>query len=203
MVLTEKYIRDKLTVENYNKWLKSSFYSRKTPDDDWNPKTGTCGAHASFVIEELGFKTKDFRKDIEVTKDNIHNIIDDLNKGYLVDLIHNYKDAIIFGRLPKDNRYGNHQFQIIKGGDTYFLTQGFLHAYKHSLIAYSEDEIIELLYNVINELSDYHNNKKWGDLNVELYKKYFRTPLFMYPKKSVLTHRLMHNIILTYDTYKK
>lgn len=201
-MFSEETIKNKLTLDNYNKWLKTSFYSKQTKGDDWDPKTATCGAHASFVIECLGFKTKDFRKDKEVTKDNIDSIINDLNKGYLVDLIHNYKDGMTFSRLPKDNRYGNHQFQIIKGGNKYFVTQGFLHAYKHSLISYSENEIRDMLYNIITDLCDYDNNKKWSNLNLELYKKYFRTPLFMYPKKPVIHNRLMHNIILTYDTYK-
>lgn len=202
-MFSETYIRNNLTLDNYNKWLKTSFYSKQEKGDDWDPATASCGAHASFVIESLGFKRKDFRKDKEVTKETIDNIIDALNKGYLIDLIHNYKDSSIFTRLPKDNRYGNHQFQIIKGGNKYFLTQGFLHAYKHSLIAYSEDEIREILNNIITELSDYDNNKKWINLNLELYKKYFRTPIFMYPKRNVILNRLVHNIILTYDIYKK
>lgn len=199
---SEKHIKNKLTLDNYNKWLKTSFYSKQEKGDDWDPATATCGAHASFVIESLGFKQKDFRKDITVTKEIIEDIIDNLNKGYLVDLIHNYKDGMMFSRLPKDNRYGNHQFQIIKGGNKYFLTQGFLHAYKHSLIAYTEEEIRNMLYNIITQLSDYDNNKKWGNLNLELYSKYFRTPLFMYPKRDVLLNRLIHNVILTYDIYK-
>jgi hypothetical protein len=202
-MFSEDYIRNHLTLYNYNKWLKMSFYSKQIKSDDWDPDTATCGAHASFVIECLGFKIKDFRKDKDVTKENIDNIIEALDKGELVDLIYNYKDKMIFSRLPKDNRYGNHQFQIIKGGDKYFITQGFLHAYKHSLISYSKCEIREILYNIINEICDYNNNKIWGDLNLELYKKYFRTPLFMYPKRPVQLNRLVHNVILSYDTYKK
>jgi hypothetical protein len=170
-------------------------------DDDWNKYTGSCGAHAGFVIEQLGFPVKDFREGKEVNDYTIDDVIKHLDKGHLVDLIHNYKDGMIFSRLPKDNRYGNHQFQIIKGGDEYFVTQGFLHAYKHSLIAYSKEEIRVMLHDIITHLSDYENKKVWGDLDSDLFKRYFRTELFMYPKRSVLKHRLVHNVILTYDIY--
>jgi hypothetical protein len=201
-MFSEDHIKKILTLPNYNKWLKGSFYANTPPSDDWDPKTATCGAHASFVIDALGFKTKDYRKDTLLTPSTIDKIIEQLNKGYLVDFIHNYKDSMEFSKLPKDNRYGNHQFQIVKGGNKYFITQGFLHAYKHSLIAYTEEEIRTILENIITELSDYEDNKKWSDLNLDLYEKYFRTPLFMYPKKPVLKDRLIHNVVLTYDVYK-
>lgn len=202
-MFSEHEIRTQLTCANYTKWLRGSFYSDREENNDWSKSTGSCGAHAGFVVEQLGFPVKDFRKSTEVNKDTIDNIIKHLDKGHLVDLIHNYKDGMIFSRLPKDNRYGNHQFQIIKGGDKYFVTQGFLHAFKHSLIAYSQEEIRTMLHNIITRLSDYENKKVWGDLDIDLYKKYFRTELFMYPTLPVLKHRLVHNVILTYDVYIK
>lgn len=202
VLLSESNIRKNLTIENYNRFLRTSFYSKMKEGDDWDNETGTCGAHASFVIEQLGFKSKDFSDYNIVTINTIDNIIKNLNKGYLIDLYHNYKDKLIFSRLPKDNRYGNHQFQIIKGGDKYFVTQGFLHAYKHSLIAYSEEDIRVMLNDIITKLSDYENKKKWSDLDLDLYKKYLRTDLFMYPKRRVIPNRLVHNVVLRVDVYK-
>jgi hypothetical protein len=200
-MFSELDIRTKLTSENYTRWLRTSFYSKIEEGDDWNKATGACGSHALFVIEQLGFSRGDFSKKAEVNAQTIDDIITQLKKGRLVDLIHNYKDGMIFSHLPKDNRYGNHQFQIIKGGDKYFLTQGFLHAYKHSLIAYSEKEIRTMLHDIITYLSDYENKKVWGDLDLDLYKKYFRTEFFMYPKRPVLKHRLVHNVTLTYEAF--
>jgi hypothetical protein len=181
----------------------SGWISLQEKGDDWDPATSKCGVHAAFAIEKLGFKPKDFGDNTLVTESTIDDILTSLNKGYLIDLVHNYADYKTFNKLPKDNRYGNHQFTIIKGGDKYFVTQGFLHAYKHSLIFYTEDEIREMLLNIIRKLSDYDNNKKWGDLELELYKKYFRTELFMYPKRPVLRDRFIHGIVLKYDIYKK
>ena len=205
-VFSESKIKNNLTLANYNKWMKTSWMSgwisRQEKGDDWDPATSKCGVHAAFTIEQLGFKPKDFGDNILVTESNIDNILTALKKGYLIDFVHNYADYK-FNNLPKDNRYGNHEFTIIKGGEKYFVTQGFLHAYKHSLVSYTEDEIREMLLNIITKLSDYDNNKKWGDLELDLYKKYFRTELFMYPKRPVLRDRLVHGINLKYDVYKK
>jgi len=203
-MFSENDIKINITLEKYNRWLKTSLYKndiKKT--NDWDPKTAACGVHIQFVIEQLNFKTKVFTNFIIVTENNINDIINKLKKGYLINLSHRYKNPYKFDNLPKDNRYGNHTFNIIKGGNKYFITQGFLHSYKHSLTSYSEDEIRKLLYNIITQLCDYNDNKKWGDLNLELYEKYFKTPLFMYPKQTVLLNRLVHNVILKYDTYKK
>jgi hypothetical protein len=203
-MVSDEYIRKELTVPNYNKWLRNSFYSRYTEKtDDWDPKTATCGAHAAFVVEQLGFKPKDFRKSTVLETHTIGKVLALLDKGYLVDFIHNYADKATFSNLPKDNRYGNHQFQIIKGDKHYFITQGFLHAYKHSLVQYTREEIQEILQNILTELSDYENKKRWKDINDELYKEYFCTELFMYPKRPVKMDRLVHNIIVTYDYYTK
>lgn len=181
----------------------SEWILRQEKGDDWDPATATCGVHATFAVEQLGFKPKDFADNILVTESNIDNIISALNKGYLINFVHNYADYKTFNNLPKDNRYGNHQFTIVKGGNKYFVTQGFLHAYKHSLISYTEDEIREMLFNIITKLSDYDNNKKWSDLELDLYKKYFRTELFMYPKRPVLRDRFVHGTVLKYDVFKK
>jgi hypothetical protein len=198
---SESQIKNNLTLAHYNKWLKGSFYWGKPKDDDWDPATGSCGAHASFVIEQLGFKVKDFGNYTLTTTSTIKDIFAALDKGYLVDLIHNYADRDMFSKLPKDNRYGNHQFQIIKGGDKYFVTQGFLHAYKHSLRGYSREEIQTMLQDILTKLSDYENTKRWGDLELDLYKKYFRTELFLYPQRRVPLDRRVHNVVLKYDVY--
>jgi hypothetical protein len=204
-ILSARVIKKHLTTETYTKWLKASFYSRFEKGDDWDPATGSCGAHAAFVEEELGFLSEptEVRTKKRVTVETIDTIIDLLNEGVMIDFIHNYKDYRTFSALPKDNRYGNHEFQILKGGDTYFVTQGFLHAYKHSLVAYSEREIREMLHDIITKLSDYESNKKWGDLELGLYKKYFKTDFFMYPKRPVLLKRPIHGVELTYTTLRR
>jgi hypothetical protein len=201
-MFSELDIRTQLTLANYNRWLRT-FYSDRKENNDWSESYVSCGNHAAFVIEQLGFPVKDFGESNEVNEDTIDDIIKHLDKGHLVDLLHDYKDRMIFSRLPEDNRYGNHEFQIIKGGDKYFVVQGFLYAYKHSLIAYSKDEIRDMLHNIITNLSDYENKKVWGDLDLDMFKRYFRTELFMYPTLPVLKHRLVHNVVLTYDVFIK
>jgi hypothetical protein len=201
MVFSEHTIRSKLTERAYTKWLASSFFAKRQPDDSWNPSTGTCGSHAMFVSETLGFPTKDFGNPRLVTSSTISQILSHLDKGHLVECFHDYKDSNTFMNLPKDNRYGNHVFSIVKGGSSYFVTQGFLHAYRHSLLAYTRDEIETMLHRILDELCDYDDKKRWGDLNLPLYKEYFRTELFMFPKRKVLPNRLVHGIVLTYDVH--
>ena len=201
-MFSELEIRTKLTLANYARWFRGSFYSKN--EENFSDKSvGSCGSHAAFVIEQLGFPVKHFSESTEFNEHTIDDIIKHLNKGHLVDLLHDYKDRMISYRLPKDNRYGNHEFQIIKGGDKYFVTQGYMDAYKHSLIAYSQEEIRTMLQNILTRLCDYENKKVWGDLDLDLYKKYFRTELFMLNTVPVLKHRLVHNVILTYDVYIK
>ena len=201
MVFTEHTIRSKLTEQAYKKWLTTSFFAKFQPNDSWDPSTGTCGSHAIFVSETLGFPTKEFGNQRLVTRVNIHHILDLVDKGHLVECFHDYKDGKTFMNLPKDNRYGNHVFSIVKGGDHYFVTQGFLHAYRHSLIPYTRDEIQTMLQRIIDELCDYEDKKHWRDLKLPLYKTYFRTELFMFPKRPVLPNRLVHGIVLTYDSH--
>jgi hypothetical protein len=201
MVFSERTLRSKLTEQAYTKWLGESFFAKKQPSDSWNPATGTCGSHAIFVSETLGFPVKDFGNKRLVTASTIPHILNFLDKGHLVEYFHDYKDRRTFMNLPKDNRYGNHVVSIIKGGSHYFVTQGFLHAYRHSLIAYSRDEIKTMLHRIVDELCDYDNNKHWRDINFPLYKEYFRTDFFMFPKRKVLPNRLVHGVVLTYDTH--
>jgi len=60
-VLSEQFIRSKLTVKNYDAYLDKKFYFGEDPfklpaDDDWDPRTGSCSMHALFTIEALGKK---------------------------------------------------------------------------------------------------------------------------------------------------
>lgn len=198
---TEKNIKTQLTLQNYNKWLSESWLSEKEDDDDWNKQTSKCGVHSVWVIEQLGITSKEFANYEILIPKNISRILDLLDKGHLIQFNHDYKNNKTFSNLRKNNRYGNHVFNIVKGSDKYFVTQGFLNAYKHSVIHYNRSEIQDMLYDIIEKLSDYDNTKKWSDIDLPLYKKYFRTELFLYPKLPLLLNGKMHNIVLRYDIY--
>lgn len=197
-MLTEKELRTKLTVGNYSRWLQAHF-AHKKKGDDWDPATATCGVHAWWVMEALKIPSKDFSDTRIVNLSDIPSLLDNLDKGAVLDFLHDYKDRKTMMRLHKDNRYGNHEFLILKGGDKYFVTQGYLHAYKHSLIAYSRVEIATMLETIITRMSDYENNKTWSDLDVVAFHRYFRTRPFLYPKCPIKPTGRMHNIVLTVD----
>jgi hypothetical protein len=199
-MFTEQGIRTKLTVSRYSQWLKAHF-SHKKKDDDWDPATGTCGTHAWWVLEALNIPEKDFGDYKLVTANNIQGLLDKLDKGHILSFLHDYNDRKTMLRLHKDNRYGNHEFLILKGGDKYFVTQGFLHAYKHSLIAYTRDEIATMIRIIIEKMSDYENRKHWGDMDAAAFQHYFRTTPFLYPKLPIKPTGRMHNIVLKVDIY--
>lgn len=188
---SQKEIKEKLTLANYISWFK-----RTIPESEMS-----CGSHNWWVFEELGIPRPEYSHYKIVKHNDIHELLKKLDQGYLLSFYHNYKNPLIFNRLSEDNRYGNHEFIILKAGNSYYVTQGFLYAYKHSIIAYNFQEIKKMLEDIIDKLSDYENKKVWGDIDLSLYKKYFRTPLFLYPKKPVKKQGKMHNIILSVEAF--
>lgn len=185
-VFSEHFIRSKLTLENYDTYLDRVFYFGEDPfklpaDDDWDPKTGNCGFHAMFTIAALGKKIteqiKHYKGFREVNEQNIEYLLSKLDAGRIIELTHSYRNKSLVTTLPRNNVYDSHDFVIVKGGDKYFLSQGFQYVYKHVLIAYTRDQIKKMLRDIIMHLCDYHNNKHWKDLKLSYYKKYFRAEL--------------------------
>lgn len=190
---SEKEIKKKLTLPNYISWFKRNFSD--------NEKEMSCGSHNWWVFEALGIPRPEYSHYTLVEKKDINKLLEKIDEGFLLSFYHNYKNPMIFNRLSEDNRYGNHEFIILKAGNSYFLTQGFFNAYKHSLIMYDRDEVRKMLEDIIDKLSDYENKKVWADIDSSLYKKYFRTELFLYPKKPVKMQGKVHNVILSVEAF--
>jgi hypothetical protein len=209
-MFSEKFIRKQLTAENFEKWLQINFYDhvhnsyKSSITNEWNPYTGSCAMHVVFTVEQLGKKMPEKMLNYIgfkiVTENSIDHILDLLDKGKIIEFIHTYRDRHIVNHLPKENRYGSHDFAIIKASseNKYFVAQSYLHAYKHSLISYTKDEIKTMLHDIITGLSDYENNKVWSDVNMKLHKKYFRTDLKNYYGDPFKKDGKMHNIVLSY-----
>jgi hypothetical protein len=185
-LLSEKFIRSKLTEGNYDRYLDQNVYFGENPfklpaDDDWDPATGTCAMHSIFTMESLGAMVTPAIKNYEgfkpVTKDVIETIVKKLDSGSIIELIHVYRDKSLVKTLSRENVYDSHDFCIVKGGSRYFLSQGFQFFYKHSLKAYSREQVKKMLFDIITYLCDYDNNKKWGDLDLSYYNKYFLADL--------------------------
>lgn len=187
---------------NYREWLKK-YFADKEDDNDWNHKTGSCGAHSLYIMEKLGINPPEFANYHIVYKRDINNLINELDKNNIINFLYNYRNMKDFYKLPDNNRYGNHEFIVYKRGDKYILTQGYLHAYLHKEDKYTKDELFTVLSDIITKLCDYKNNKKWRDIDMALYKKYFHTDLFLYPKLSVIVDDRVHGLVLRADIIKK
>lgn len=192
MGFSEAHIRKHLSTANYDSFLRKEY--PKEGQEYWDPQTGSCGFHARFVYESLGVKeVKEFE---EVKTKDIDKILDDLDKGFVLTLLHNYPTDARFFDMPKDNRYGNHIFTLVKGGAKYFMTQAYLHRYKHSLKAFSRESVKAMLADLLLHHSDPDNTKLWKDIDLSLHKKYFLTDLRIWPDLPVLPHRKVHGITL-------
>jgi hypothetical protein len=185
-VFSEHFIRSKLTTKNYDKYLDRTFYFGEDPfklpaDDNWDPKTGSCAVHALFTIETLGKKVteqiKQYKGFQDVTEKNIENILSKLDKGHIIEFIHSYRNKSI--SLPRDNLYDSHDFIIVKGGDKYFLSQGFQFEYKHLLSSYTRRQVEKMLNDIVIYLCDYENIKLWKNLDLSYYKRYFKAELLV------------------------
>jgi hypothetical protein len=185
-ILSEKFVRTKLTQKNYDAYLDKNVYYGEDPfklpaDDDWDPATGTCAIHCLFTIESLGTTVtnsiKQYKGFKEVTEADTENIMKKLDTGSIIEFLHVYRDKSLVETLPRNNVYDSHDFCIVKGGSKYFLSQGFQFFYKHSLKAYTGDQVRKMLNDILVYLCDYDNVKKWADLNVAYYNKYFKADL--------------------------
>ena len=187
-VFSEQFIRSKLTTKKYDTYLDKTFYLGEDPfklpaDDDWDPKTGSCAMHALFTIDALGKKVTDKIKEYkglqELTENQIDYILSKLDQGHIIEFIHSYRKKSLVDSLPRNNLYDSHDFIIVKGGDKYFLSQGFQFEYKHSLTSYTRGQVEQMLKDIIIHLCDYENNKVWKDLDLSYYKKYFKAELLV------------------------
>lgn len=208
-ILKENFIKSKLTKKNYDIYLDKNIYYGEDPyklpaDDNWDPSTGSCATHSLFTIESLGGKITDKIKNYvgfkEVKESNITNIINKLDSGSIIEFLHVYKDKSLVDKLPRNNVYDSHDFIIVKGGNKYFLSQGFQFEYKHSLRSYNKVNIEKMLNNIIKYLCDYENKKLWKDLDLTYYKKYFKADLLVgkMSQLNVIPTKKVNGIILEY-----
>lgn len=193
---TEQEIRHLLSGKRYKNYLEEKYPKEPKFVDKvyWNPKTGSCGFHARFTLESLGVKGKDDYKLVKI--ETIPTLLTRLDNGDVLSFLHNYPTDATFTKLPKDNRYGNHIFVLVKGGDKYFLSQGYLHKYAHSLTTMTREQVSKMLEDIIKNHSDYDNKKTWSDIDVSLHKKYFKTPLRLFPDSLPQPSRKVHGIVL-------
>lgn len=197
---TEADVRNALTLANYQAFLEAEYPKEVSPEDReyWNPITGSCGFHARFTYDALGVEEKDeFR---QIDSGDIEGVVGLLDKGYVLTFLHNYPTDATFTHLPKDNRYGNHIFVLVKGGEKYFLSQGYLNQYKHSLTTLTDKEVKKMLEDIMTKLSDYENKKTWAEIDPIIHKKYFKTDLHIFPNRPILKNRKVHGIVLLMET---
>jgi hypothetical protein len=208
-VLSEHFIRSKLTTKNYDTYLDKTFYFGEDPfklpaDDDWDPKTGSCAMHALFTIEALGKRIteqiKGYKGFHEVTVKSIENILSKLDTGHLVEFTHSYRNKSLMESLPRNNLYDSHDFIFVKGGNKYILSQGFQFEYKHSLTSYTREQVEKMLKDILINLCDYENKKFWKDLDLSYYKKYFKADLLVgkIDQLKVDSNKRVNGIILEY-----
>jgi hypothetical protein len=199
---TEKEVREALTAANYQSFLNTNYPKTVAKHEEtyWNPETGSCGFHARFTYEALGVKgSGDY--DLVKLKD-IEKVLAALDKGEVVGFLHSYPNDAKYFDIPKDNRYGNHVFALVKGGDKYFLSQGYLHKYRHSLTTFTRSEVAKMLEDIITKHSDYEDTKTWGDIDLDLHTKYFKVEARVFPDKPFIRTRKMNGIKLFMEKTK-
>jgi len=208
-VLSEQFIRSKLTTRNYDTYLDKTFYFGEDPfklpaDDEWDPRTGSCSMHALFTIEALGKKVpehvKQFKGFKELTEPHIDSVIARLDAGNIVELTHSYRNKSFVDSLPRNNVYDSHDFVLVKGGVKYFLSQGFQYEYKHSLISYTREQVKTMLSDLLLHVCDPKTEKRRKDLDLSYYKKYFKAPLLVgkLDQLPVDPNKKVNGIILEY-----
>ena len=183
----------------------------------------SCGWHKNFVLKQLGY-VEDFPTEppkFNITKYHpldylgtgegaltvaeIPDVMKELEKGAPIVFYHDYNDYMgkTYHSQPKSNRYGNHVFVITKVGTKYFVTQGYLHRYKHKVDVYERKEIEHMLKTIIEDLSDYSRKKTWADIDFDAYKKYFGTELTAYPDIPLKKTNKVKGINLVYVKTKR
>ncbi len=193
---TESQVREALTAAHYQSFLNTKYPKTVAKHERpyWNPETGSCGFHARFTYEALGVKHSGDYKVVKIK--DIEKLLDALDRGEVLGFLHAYPSDSVFFTLPKDNRYGNHVFVLVKGGSKYFLSQGYLHKYKHSLTAMTREEVAQMLRDIIEKHSDYEDSKTWADIDLDVHRRYFKVEARVFPDKPFLSHRKVHGIRL-------
>jgi hypothetical protein len=185
-IRTEAEVRKALTLAKYDRFLKEKYprAANAGQEELWNPETGSCGFHSYFTEKALG--VEDYREYEPVRRTAIPWILHLLENGEVLFFLHNYLEGDhVFQKMPKDNRYPPHMFVVVKGGDKYFLSQGYLHEYTHSLVSYTREDLVKMFEEIIDGLSDFGKTKTWADLDLHIYKKYFKVNMRMLPHRRV------------------
>ena len=194
---SEKAVQTALSLSNYTSYLRTKYPPKedfKGAEEYYDPETGSCGFHARFTKEALGVQDKGDTTLVHLK--DIVSLLNALDKGEVLEFLHGYPSDAKYTSVPKDNRYGFHIFVLVKGGSKYFMSQGYLHRYKHSLRAYTRNQIKEMLIKLILSHCDYTDTKRWKDLDLSLHTKYFGTPLRIFPDKPVYPERKVNQIQL-------
>ncbi len=196
MARSEAVVRAALTESKYQSFLNTKYPKTVAKHElaYWDPKTGSCGFHAFFTKEALGVKEVGDYKLVTVKK--IPEILAALDKGTVIEFLHAYPSDAKYFDIPKDNRYGNHVFVLVKGGEKYFLSQGYLHKYRHSLTTFTRDEVATFLRDVIEKHSDYEDKKTWADIDLGVHTKYFKVEPRVFPDRPFIPTRKVNGIRL-------
>jgi len=179
---SETEVKEALRGSKYNTFLRERY--PKNPEQyhkkEWNPETGSCGFHARFTREALG--VEEVGDETLVTQDVIPKIVEWLDKGEVLIFVHTYLEGdTMYELIRKDNRYTPHVFVLVKGGENYFMSQGFLHVYKHSVLSFTKEKLVKMLEEIVKGLSDFTKTKLWKDMDAEVYKQYFKADLAQDP----------------------
>ena len=180
------FIKKQVTIPAYDTFLDKHVYMGEDPfklpaNDDWDPKTGSCAFHGLFTIEALGGKlTKglmSYKGHKEVKETTIERLLEKLDSGSILEFVYEYRDRSLANTVPVNEFAETHDFVIVKGDDKYFVSQGFQFVYKHSLRSHTKEYIRTMLHNILKHLCDPDNTKKWKDMDISYYKKYFYADL--------------------------
>jgi hypothetical protein len=194
---SEKAVQTALSLSKYTSYLHTKYPPKeafKGAEEYYDPETGSCGFHARFTKEALGVEDKGDIQRVELK--SIESLLNALDAGDVLEFLHGYPSDAKYSSIPKDNRYGFHIFVLVKGGSKYYMSQGYLHRYKHSLRAYTRNQIRDMFEKIITDHCDYTNTKRWKDIDLSLHKKYFHTDLTIFPDKPVDPERKVNQIQL-------
>ena len=189
---SEKEALELLSPHNYSAFLKE-----RNRVNTWS-----CGSHLAFTLNAFGLVNirPGYHPNLVMHLSDVDSVLASLDDGKIIDCGHEYlRDN--YADLPKDNRYPGHVFAIFKAGARYFVSQGYMHRYRSSVLAYSRREVRAMLTRIITDLCDYQGVKTWKDIRFDTYKKYFRTKLTAYPDIPLKRGNRVNNLVLFYKTW--